>query len=610
MSVLGRAYINVHADLRPFRRDLERDLKIVTDVFEKSINDALSRQLGRATSHTGRQLGEQVGDSFNEGFGRRAGRRDSPAFVGFVASLAAALDDGLSALPTEVKAAIVAGLLAASPLIAGALAGAITAGIGAGVAGLGIALASQYETVQRQATLTFRNIRLIAVESARGFEEATLRALVMLETRFQAMEGRLTNIFDMAADFVEPLTDALLDTLDILLAAIENVLTEAGPFVETLGTSFRMLGTSVAYAMEIIASTGEDGQKALQDLVFIVGSLIVGTAALIKGLTHLYGLIRDVATAINEMPVLLQILTPPLALFGFFASTSDATAENVDRLGNANENLAVTTSGVVVQTEAEIKALKELADTLTAAADATLDSMQAQIDFERSLDEVEAALERNGRTLDINTEKGRKNVEAFIAGVRDASDAAKARVATGELTQQQALALYDNEISRLRAVAREAGITEAQFATLFGQAIEFNRMSIAPDITGLDMAGASAEELARWLAESIRLAKHLASTIGGGALAGARGFADGGMVYLPETVNVAEEGPEVIIPLTKPARAAQLVRDSGLSALLGTGDTQVMVFIGDEQLEARMVKVVQANNTSQSRAMTHGSRRF
>jgi hypothetical protein len=606
---LGEAFVEVRADLRPFRKDLERDLKTITDSFEASINQALSRVLGRGLGPAGQRTGERLGESLNEGMSRTFGRSDSPMWLSFLNSLGNTLGKGVSALPTEVKAAIVVGMAAAAPLIAGALSAAITAGVGIGVAGIGFALASQFETVQHQATSTFSNIRTMAVQSASAFEGATLTALVVVERRFEDMSGRLTNIFNMGADFVPGIVDAILDSIDILLAALENVMGDAGPFVEELTNGFRVLATAVGYAMEILASTGEDGEQALRDLVFAIASLIVGAALLVKGLTHVYGVIRDIASAVNEMPLLVQILSPGLALLGLFAQMSDDTAEGVKKLGNANRELEGATTGVIAKTEAEIKALKELSDALQNAADATLDSIQAQVDFERSLDEVEEALDRNGRTLDINQEKGRQNVEAFIQGVRDASEAARVRVETGELTQQQALAMYDNEIARLRTVAREAGITEAQFVALFGQAIEFNRLAIAPDTSGLDAATFSAEQLAHWLRESIALAKHLSSTIAGGALAGVRGFDNGGMVYLPETVNVAESGPELILPMTKPARAAQLAEQSGLTKMLGS-ETNVMVFIGDEQLEARMVRVVNGTNQAQALAMAQGTRRF
>lgn len=613
MSVLGRAFINVHADMRPFRDDLKRDLKIVTDIFEASINQALSRQLGRAVSVTGKQLGDQLGNSVTQGMSRQFARKDNPMWLSLISSLAGTIDRGISALPMEVKAAIVLGGLAASPLLAGALSAAVGAGLAVGFAGIGLALASQFETVQRQGTVTFRNIRLTALDAAGAFEAATLRALAMFENRFAQMAPKLRNIFDVAASFVDPLTDAVADAMDILLDIIEDVIGDTGPFVDELGNSIRTLALAAGAALEILVSTGDDGKQAFRDLTTIVAGLVVGFSLFLKILTHTYGVVRDLVVFVNSLPAWVQVLTPPLALLGLMANASDETAANTEQLGNANQYLQQTTTGVVAATEQEVRELKMLSDALGNAADATLDAIQSNVDFERSLDDLREALADNGRTLDTNTEKGRRNVEAFISGLRDATKAAQDRVATGELTQQQALALYDQEIARLKEVARQAGIGEEQFNELFGAAIEFNRLSIAPDHSGLSAAGASAQNLAQWLRESIELAKHLAGTIGGGAMRGAlaKGFSEGGIITEP-TMGVMGEGgkPEVIIPLTKPARAAQLARESGLTQMLGMGDMQVLVFIGDEPLETKMVKVVHRSNSAQSLAMAHGSRRF
>ncbi|MFE2492061.1 hypothetical protein ACFXGR_54740 [Streptomyces mirabilis] len=46
-------------------------------------------------------------------------------------------------------------------------------------------------------------------------------------------------------------------------------------------------------------------------------------------------------------------------------------------------------------------------------------------------------------------------------------------------------------------------------------------------------------------------------------------FAKGGIVYGPTHALIGEAGPEVVIPLTKPKRAAQLVAQSGLLGILG-----------------------------------------
>src|SRR5690606_27368283 len=64
-----------------------------------------------------------------------------------------------------------------------------------------------------------------------------------------------------------------------------------------------------------------------------------------------------------------------------------------------------------------------------------------------------------------------------------------------------------------------------------------------------------------------------------GGLGGILGFADGGIIRRPTVGLVGEAGPEVIIPLTRPARARQLADQSGLTSILaqalpGGGKTQ------------------------------------
>ena len=78
------------------------------------------------------------------------------------------------------------------------------------------------------------------------------------------------------------------------------------------------------------------------------------------------------------------------------------------------------------------------------------------------------------------------------------------------------------------------------------------------------------------------------------AVKNVRGYASGGIISEPTLATFAESGPEVAIPLTNPARARQLVHESGLLNIIGHGEQQalsVAVYIGNEQLDERMVKV-------------------
>ena len=86
-------------------------------------------------------------------------------------------------------------------------------------------------------------------------------------------------------------------------------------------------------------------------------------------------------------------------------------------------------------------------------------------------------------------------------------------------------------------------------------------------------------------------------------LAKLAGFADGGIVDRPTVAMVGEGGgPEAIIPLNNPKRAAQVAQEAGLDDMLGGGT--VNVFIGNEMLDARMFKVVRAANRETARSLT------
>lgn len=89
------------------------------------------------------------------------------------------------------------------------------------------------------------------------------------------------------------------------------------------------------------------------------------------------------------------------------------------------------------------------------------------------------------------------------------------------------------------------------------------------------------------------------------------GFADGAVVNRPTFAMVGEAGPEVVVPLNNPGRARDLMEQSGLMNLAGGaggGDTQVIVYLGTEQitdiLDQRVVKGFKA----QGKRLTQGVR--
>jgi hypothetical protein len=599
---LGEAFIEVRADTRPFSRDLDRQVKLAAERAETGLTRTLTHSLGNAGEKAGEEAGDRAGRSMRRRL-RHSVDNDRNLFLSLVGALGSALDDGISALPTEIKAAIVLGLVLALPEFVAMLGGAVVAGMGLAVTGLGILLAAQFDEVQKRATEVFGHVRAIMALSAESFGPAVISALDLIEGKVLALQPTLRTLFEGAAGFVEPLTATLLEGISSIVDVLAGSIDKIRPFVDIFATGLQSTLETVAEGLERLANTGVDGQEALKELFDIINVLIGAIFGLIEGFIHLNAAMHDVFDFIVDIiPGLRQL-------------------ENLMRKDMPEANGAIIVSnfntkksfeGLVTATTKQEQAVKELIKAMDDLVESTFNNIQVDIDFERSLDNLSDSLDKNGKNLDIHSEKGRQNVEAFMKGLKDAEKAALDKLQTQGYTTEQASQFYNQEVAQLRALAREAGISDAKFDELFGQIVEVSQLRLNPDQLGISDINASMAEtlsIAMSLLDTFhRLARISISGGVAGALVGR--YADGDIVDRPTLGIFGEAGPEVIIPLTKPSRAAELANKSGLSAMIGNNGNVTMVFIGEEQLESRMVKVVERNNHNQALALGQGPRRF
>lgn len=604
---LGEAFVEVRADLRPFGRDLQRGVKPMVEAFERQLNNAVGKAMLANSESDGRKVGERLSRGIKNSLTHQF--QNKSAFVAIASTLAGALDDGVSALPTEVKAALVAGIIAASPLVAGALAAAISAGLGVGLVAVGVLLASQFDLVQTRAVTFGRTVRTELVNSAKDFVPAILTAFDIIEVRIRQNRDAFDEIFNVSSNFVEPLVQGALDALSNIIDRILSNIDDIKPFVDELGAAFDTLGEGIGRTLEIMVATGEDGQKAFRDLVTIISVLLVGISTLIFLLTKLYGVMRTVLNFVSDIG---GGLFPVIDLIDAFFDKIDRSSNESKSFVNTNTTMISSVEGLIVATKGETDALGEYIKAIEDATDAAKSNVSLNVAWEQSLDDIAESLERNGKTLDVHTQKGRDNINEFLNGLQIAEDRALLRVQRGELSAEQAANQYKLETEQLRALATQAGISGATFDALFSEIVATSQLRISSTEMGVDELGNAidnSESAAARLLATLQLIKHLSMTFAAGAVGGVRNFAEGGMHYFPELVRVAEDGPEVTIPLTKPARAAQLVRESGLSSILsGSGESIVYVYVGNEQLESHVVRVVQRNNNAQSLAVAHGGR--
>lgn len=604
---LGEAFVDVHADLRPFSRDLRQGVRPIVQEFERGLRGAVGNAIGPRAEEDGRQIGDRLSRGMRNSLTHQF--RNKNAFIAIASALGGALDDGISALPTEVKAALVLGILAAAPFVAAALGAAITAGVGVGAVALGILLGSQFQSVQDASSELFRSLRKDLVGLAAPFESAILFALQSIRMRIRDMGPELARIFDVSSGFVGQLTEGVLDGVESFVNSLSGSIEDIEPFVAELAKGFATLGEAIGLALEILASTGDDGVKVLRDLVTIITILILGTANLIAMFTKIVGAIRNVA---QQLDPVTRSFSGFLVLVELFASASDRIAGKTIPMIHTNTDLEASMRGLMAATDDETAALEDYKRAIDLASDAVKSQLSLTLDWEESLDRITKALKENGKTLDVTTEKGRNNVREFMRGIDIAEKRAIERVKSGELTAAQAASQYQLEIDQLRDLANAAGISDQKFNDLFSEIINTSALRISSEEMGVDALTGEldgAAGMAQRLLDLLRLIRTASVFISGG-IAGAkvRQFDNGGIVRFPETVSVAEGGSEVILPITKPARAAQLLEQSGLASMLSSGPSQILVFVGNEQLESRMVRVVERNNNSQALALAHGGR--
>jgi hypothetical protein len=115
--------------------------------------------------------------------------------------------------------------------------------------------------------------------------------------------------------------------------------------------------------------------------------------------------------------------------------------------------------------KAELDAQKQSADGLRASIialnDTNRSAYDAQIGFEKSIDALTESFEKNGSTLDLNTEKGRANGEAMSAAAKAHDEMIAAGLAAGE-SMGEMTEKSEGLRAKMLELAGQTGMTDAE----------------------------------------------------------------------------------------------------------------------------------------------------
>lgn len=648
MAKLGEAYVRVQADLKPFGKDLDLAIKRLTDRFEKDLNKQLGKKLGV-------NLGGGVRDGFRESMvglgddigarlsvpanssGRRSGRQfrrgfqDELADRSFItqalASLTSALEDGFSALPAPVKAAVGGAILTAVVPLGAFLTAAIAGGIIGGVAIGGVALSSQFEEVQDRWAVFADNQRKALLDNASAFSSASINSLDLFEDRLDELDPTIESIFDRAATFAVPLADGISNLVEGALEGLDRGLKnpEVDEAVDALRDGFGEVGDAVGDAFEILL-TNPNLDVSLRDLLAVTSDLIVASAEFLNWTTSVYSEFRtgisftsdlvenlwSLGEAINAL-----VTVDPSAwdhFLDFLGLGDDVKLQKrIEGVTAAEDLYNRSLAGTVVLTEDQQKELKALNDQIEKQLELTNDVIGTQIDYQAAIDRTAEDLKEYGRSLDLKDEKGRRNAENVQREITALREQVLVQLQSGQLTEAQAETFYRNEIKRIRDRFKGNKDLLAQFDALFAKLIQLSAAPKVPDKFGpfrnalQPVIDALDQIIARQAA--IRANALPSSKNKSGVGPGQQKYAEGGFIHRPTFAELGENfKPEVVLPLSDPDRSMSLLAQSPLADRIGGGPTVVYAIFDGEPFQARIVSTARSVNKQAARTLNQGPR--
>ena len=342
-------------------------------------------------------------------------------------------------------------------------------------------------------------------------------------------------------------------------------------------------------------------------------------------------------------------------------STASVKAQRAaqDELGTSTDEATVATEAATVASLDSRSAAERQADGLAAVADAADKARQAITDFydattaqldanigaEAALDALTASVVENGTSLDINTEKGRNNLQTFTA-MKDAASEASVAILENGGSAWDAAGKMSEYAERMREAARDAGYSEDQVNLMIGamkltpkdirtQFIDnspsaksrtkdlissINRTpsskhtTFNTSVSGLQAVNIALDNAARTRQARINVTMGIVQNSTGmstGQLFGDQARASGGPVAAGQPYLVGEEGPELVTfgqkGMVHDASATKSMMTGGGSGMVSAasgGATYISVVVqGQVVTQERLVDgIIKGINERQGRS--------
>lgn len=395
-------------------------------------------------------------DKFNSQFAKSIVDTVATASPRLAASLTSAFGNGASA----AAPLLIAGVAAAAPLVAATLSAAVTAGVSGAVVAGGVLLVADDPRVKAAGGRLAERLMSGLREDAGTFVAPVLAAADKIAAKFDQLRPRIARIFANSSQFVAPLTDGLLRAVDGITRGIDSITSKAKPVMDQFGASVAEIGAAIGRFLTSISGAGPGAAAALRDITNVLTLTLDIAGPAIMALSKIYGWLSKIGATTGFLAPLADLLSDT-------DTESRDAAGGVDLLGEAMRRGSA-------DVEEMARSLQEAQDAVNGVYQANRDLYASTTDVAGAIAATTKEISKNGRTLDLNTEKGRANRGALsrLAGaLQDNYDKYVAVNGAG----RQAERVADRNRAAFVRMAEKAGYSAGQARRLADELLNIPR---------------------------------------------------------------------------------------------------------------------------------------
>lgn len=560
-------------------------------------------------------------------------------------------------LGPAILAVVGATVLTVMPAV-GAIAGtALVAGFGAGIAGLGLVFAAKSDRVKTAWSKTIKSMGDDMELLSRPFEDTLVQMAAFAQRTFNKFKPALDSAFKLLAPTITDFGDEASKAFEELEPSITPVSQAFASVLDSLGPAMQSALKSTAQGLIGLANSVKENPDALADTVRGVGDFINTSLGLITTLNDINGKFANLTGGTSLVTVTFKILQGALGpLVGTFQAldaglgalekwtkpvgagfvyTATSAEEAATATGYWTQGLSaaqLAAMGITGATDAAGNAAETAATKYNrqkAATDGLIQSMfrlqglslglaGAEISYQASVDDATASVKENGRTLDINSEKGRANKSALLGVAQAANQQTQSMIESGKGTDAAGRSATTAR-GNFSTLAQKMGLSKKEADKLAASLIAIPpKKSSTVTTPGATAAKGQVDGLGRSLNnlptnKVVNVTYKVAGierTTPSNVIGSAGRSASGGPVQPNRSYLVGERGPELLTMGNQPGQITNAERLKSVASSNGGG--QPIVIENHIEIGGEVVRVVRSeiktNDKNTKRKVTAGVR--